>query len=244
MTKLFFTSLIIFLLFIFAQGQQINKPVPKKVALFNSLAFSDEKTGIKKLVDAERIASDPGFISETDSKKILEIYKESYIRREKIIVEPVRNKISALLKQVENQNDIVLIDGVKLDEESLLLSFDERLDISKQFIAYFNKSEKFDKPLMLHIPDIRIAVINTELFYDKQKGIKNLLKLTASSFEAKKFCSEPSLCLEIIKSIQSFAKKEGCGMVLDSRKNLPAELGNFQMVDLTQKFINEYNSNH
>ncbi len=244
MTKLFFTSFIIFLLFIFAQGQQINKPVPKKVALFNSLAFSDEKTGIKKLVDAERIASDPGFISETDSKKILEIYKESYIRREKIIVEPVRNKISALLKQVENQNDIVLIDGVKLDEESLLLSFDERLDISKQFTAYFNKSEKFDKPLKLNIPDIRIAVINTELFYDKQKGIKNLLKLTASSFEAKKFCSEPFLCLEIIKSIQSFAKKDGCGMVLDSSKNLPAELSNFQMVDLTQKFINEYNSNH
>ena len=66
-------------------------------------------------------------------------YKASVERREATIMAPVRQDIGAALQEFAKKNGFAMIlDASKLDGAGLLLAFDEKYDITKDFITFYN----------------------------------------------------------------------------------------------------------
>lgn len=252
MIKLLFTSLFVFSLLSAIPAQTTGNTSGRKVAFFNRYALSDSRSGIKKLVDAEISAINHGFISEADDKKRKEISERVYKVRFKLFVEPVLNEIKASFRQVEIQNNIIILEGSQLEENGSLLAVDLRLDISKEFIAYYsNKAKNSDTVLKLDIPETKIGLINTKFFYDKDNGVNGLAGIKVDSIAADGICFDKTVCPQIsttmariYKLMQEFKTREGYSFILDSSKNLPSELNGFPTTDLTEKFISEYNKSN
>lgn len=261
---LFLSTIFILLLFSVSFGQEKVVPKPRTIALFNSFAFEDEKNGIKKLVDAESIANNPGFIAEQDKKKRLEIYKEVYRRREETIVKPVKSEIAALIKQIGNQNNIVLLDGIELQLNGQLLGFNEKLNITEILIPEINEYFKTgSKPnLKVNLPSAKIAVINPNTFSDEKTGVKGYLqeiekakrqiqKETGNNPKIEEIVNririndlESNIVDKIFKAMQSYTKLKEFSLILDSTKKIPEGLENFPIQDITKEFISYYNQSN
>lgn len=66
-------------------------------------------------------------------------YKASLERREATIMSPVRQDIGSALQEFGKKNGYMMIlDASKLDGAGLLLQFDEKFDVTKEFITFYN----------------------------------------------------------------------------------------------------------
>ena len=66
-------------------------------------------------------------------------YKVSVERREDSIMAPVRRDIGNALQEFAKKNGYMMIlDAAKLDGAGLLLAFDEKFDVTKEFITFYN----------------------------------------------------------------------------------------------------------
>ncbi len=184
------------------------------------IAFENEKTGIKNYAKAMYYANNPGFIAENDAEKRRQIYEENFKKRYKILVKPIAIKITDFLKQIEAENNLIIFDGLELEEKGLLLAFDKKIIISENIIALANDFFKTGvKPsLKLNLPEAKIAVIETELFKTEAINLSNTYE-----------------------SLQKYAEQKGLQLILDSSKTLPSELKDFPKQDVTKDFITYYN---
>lgn len=66
-------------------------------------------------------------------------YKANLERKEATIMSPVRTDIGNALQEFAKKNGYMMIlDASKLDGAGLLLAFDEKFDVTKDFIAFYN----------------------------------------------------------------------------------------------------------
>ncbi len=66
-------------------------------------------------------------------------YKASLERREATIMSPVRQDIGNALQEFGKKNGYMMIlDASKLDGAGLLLAFDEKFDVTKEFVTFYN----------------------------------------------------------------------------------------------------------
>ncbi len=208
----------------------------KAVTYVNKQAFDDSKNGIITLTKAyDALEMLDCFPSPCDNK--------THELWSKKLANPILNEISISLKRFEIENNILILDAVELNKNRLVLAVDERFDITKQFIKYFNdksgtSGESFELPVLSN----KIATINSTNFFDKENGISNLIK-------AKKVCdlndfSEINECSKIGNAITSFAERNNFSFIFDSGKELPEVVNKYQTTDVTQQFISEYNKNN
>lgn len=207
---MFFAAILVY-----SGNGQVKKPTrPLKVAIYNEYAFSSEKTGITKLLDAWKTM---GFYDCFDSDR--EKCERGYNRRVDMIVGPVLDEIHADLKQIALRNDVVILDGRKLEEEAKMLAWDPRIDITDQLIRAFNhqnlKSRKYRR---LDIKAGTIAAIDTKnkKFIEVSKAWK---------------------LAEIFQSFGNYARKRGLVLVLNGSLPKPQELDSFMIEDSTEDFI-------
>lgn len=261
---LLISILLILLLLSVSFGQQ--KPNSNKlIALFDNYSFSDSKSGIKKLQKAyfyiDQLSCFPNqdtlsrikelensSLSSEDRKEKLsqlkKIFEEQSAKREKILVEPILNEISEALKQLEYQNNVIFLDGAKLEENGQLLAFDRKLDLSDKITKAIN--DYFTTGIVTYLrPDlseIKIAVIDSNLF-DKFYFTKQLSNKTKEIKERKsesELAIEHNLILNYRKEIQEFANKNRFNLILDSNKRIPIELESFPIQDVTNDFISYF----
>lgn len=77
---------------------------------------------------------------ERDIKREQEDAKAKYDRRYQVIIGPVFNDILKAMNEYAKQKGYaVILDGAKLEEASILLGFDEKYDITNDFIAFYNQ---------------------------------------------------------------------------------------------------------
>ena len=236
-TILIFLLLLLFISSTFAQ-EKISLQ-PKRIALIDWYALEDSETGIKNYGKAIDFAYNSGYISETDEEKRRKILEENFKKRYKILVEPIKLKISDLLKQFETENNLIILDGYELETKGLLLGFDKRLNVTNTFITYYNNKEnKIYDVLKSDIPKSKIGLINTKVLFDKQTGLQNI---NNKFNNIEQLCPETNLCQELFKSFQSFVIESGYVLILDSTLEFPNEFNQFETEDITQKFIKYYN---
>lgn len=66
-------------------------------------------------------------------------YKASLERREATVMSPIRQDIGNALQEFAKKNGYMMIlDASKLDGAGLLLAFDEKFDVTKEFVTFFN----------------------------------------------------------------------------------------------------------
>ena len=66
-------------------------------------------------------------------------YKASLERKEATVMSPVRQDIGNALQEFAKKNGYMMIlDASKLDGAGLLLAFDEKFDVTKEFITFYN----------------------------------------------------------------------------------------------------------
>jgi Skp family chaperone for outer membrane proteins len=76
---------------------------------------------------------------ETNIKRKQEDAKARYERRYSEVVGPVFNDIIKAMNEFAKQKGYaVILDGAKLEEASILLGFDDKYDVTKDFIAFYN----------------------------------------------------------------------------------------------------------
>lgn len=259
MKKLVLLSNLLILFLITVSLGQENKPTTKRIAFYNSYQFADKKNGVERYAQALELL---GYICifEKDEEKRKELYMEAYKRHTKLAIEPIKNEIYDLLKQIEIQNNITLFDIVELGNKNQLLTFDQKSDISQNLITILNDRFKTkSKPnFTLNLPEQKFAKINTELFFDEKTGIKSIAAKSGAikNLLTKETGTNPSLneiqayflkvntefdLTQIGVASQDFAMKNGYTAIFNSSKNLPAELENFQITDITNDFISYYN---
>jgi Skp family chaperone for outer membrane proteins len=77
---------------------------------------------------------------ERDIKREQEDFKANYDRRYGVVIGPVFNDIlKAMNEYAKAKGYAVILDGAKLEEASILMGFDDRYDVTKDFIAFYNQ---------------------------------------------------------------------------------------------------------
>jgi hypothetical protein len=155
------------------------------------------------------------------------------------------NEISEALKQLGYQNNVIFLDGAKLEENGQLLAFDRKLDLSDKITKAIN--DYFTAGIVTNLrPDLsemKIAVIDGNLF-DKfylTKQLDNKTKEVKERKSESELATEHNLILNYRKDIQEFANKNRFNLILDSNKRIPVELENFPIQDVTSEFISYLN---
>jgi hypothetical protein len=175
---LFFNFLFVFSLF--AQIPSVSKQNSRtngvRVFVVSEYDF-DNKNGIKKLVDAYNKVESLDCFATTPG------CREASEKLRKLLVEPVWIEIQDSLKQVEKQNNVIILEMGKLAEKRQVLAFNQKFDITRQFITFFNnKGENPNETLKLEIPESKIAVIDTKRFEDEENGLKRHSNLSKQLF--------------------------------------------------------------
>lgn len=192
---------------------------------------------------------------------IAEECKKHYQKRYHLLVQPVLNEISVLLKQIKTDYNIIILDGVELEINGQLLGFNEKLNITHTIIPIINQQFKTGlKPtLNVDLPTAKVAVINTNTLFDDKNGIKHysqeIKKIEQQikqetgknrTFEEineriRKDNPNNNIVDKIWKAMQSYTNEKGFGIALDSTKKIPDELENIHLQDVTNDFISYYN---
>ncbi len=74
-----------------------------------------------------------------DFKRKQEDLKVQYQKRYQIVVGPVYQDIMKAMQEFTKQKGYaVILDGAKLEESGILIGFDEKFDITKEFITFYN----------------------------------------------------------------------------------------------------------
>lgn len=76
---------------------------------------------------------------ETQIKREQEDAKAKYDRRYAVVISPIFNDIIKAMNDYAKQKGYaVILDGGKLDEAGVLMGFDDKYDITKDFIVFYN----------------------------------------------------------------------------------------------------------
>lgn len=76
---------------------------------------------------------------ETQIKRDQEDAKAKYDQRYSVVIGPVFNDIlKAMNEYAKSKGYAVVLDGAKLEEAGILLGFDDKYDITKDFIVFYN----------------------------------------------------------------------------------------------------------
>lgn len=76
---------------------------------------------------------------ETQIKRDQEDAKAKYDQRYSVVIGPVFNDIlKAMNEYAKSKGYAVVLDGAKLEESGILLGFDDKYDITKDFITFYN----------------------------------------------------------------------------------------------------------
>lgn len=74
-----------------------------------------------------------------DFKRKQEDLKNQYQKRYQVIVGPIYQDIMKAMQEFTKQKGYaVILDGAKLEESGILIGFDEKFDITKEFITFYN----------------------------------------------------------------------------------------------------------
>ena len=85
----------------------------------------------KKADDLEKIG--------VDIKRKQEDAKNQYQRRYQAIVGPIYSDIMKAMQDFTKQKGFaVILDGAKLEEAGILIGFDDKYDVTKEFITFYN----------------------------------------------------------------------------------------------------------
>jgi Skp family chaperone for outer membrane proteins len=108
-----------------AQIQEANKPKPAGVPVGTPPNMSAQ------IEEAQTL--------EVDIKRLQEDGKRKYEARYAAVVGPIYTDIIKGLNEFAKQKGYaVILDGGKLEEAGILMGFDDKYDITKEFIAYYN----------------------------------------------------------------------------------------------------------
>lgn len=106
--------------------QKLQQPAPTGVPAANSQA-----TLSAKVEEAQNL--------EIEIKRLQEDGKSKYERRYSQIVGPVFGDIiKALNEYAKAKGYAMILDGAKLEQADILLGFDEKYDVTKDFIVFYN----------------------------------------------------------------------------------------------------------
>ncbi len=74
-----------------------------------------------------------------DIKRKQEDAKNQYQRRYQIVVGPIYQDIMKAMQDFTKQKGFaVILDGAKLEEAGILIGFDDKYDVTKEFITFYN----------------------------------------------------------------------------------------------------------
>jgi Skp family chaperone for outer membrane proteins len=91
----------------------------------------DEKSANAKVEEYDKLTREYKF-KEEDAKA-------RYQRREQVVMAPIRQDIGKALDEFAKKNGYSLIlDGAKLGSAGLILAFDDKSDVTKEFITFYN----------------------------------------------------------------------------------------------------------
>ncbi len=106
--------------------QKLQQPAPAGVP-----AASNTATLSSKVEEAQNL--------EVEIKRLQEDGKTKYERRYSQVVGPVFNDIIKGLNEFAKQKGYAMIlDGAKLEEAGILMGFDDKYDVTKEFITFYN----------------------------------------------------------------------------------------------------------
>ena len=106
--------------------QKLQQPAPAGVPAANNQA-----TLAAKVEEAQNL--------EVTIKRKQEDGKTKYERRYAQVVAPVFNDIIKGLNEfAKAKGYAVILDGAKLEQEGILMGFDDKYDVTKEFIAFYN----------------------------------------------------------------------------------------------------------
>jgi Skp family chaperone for outer membrane proteins len=109
-----------------AQIQEANKPKPAGVPVGTPPNLSAQ------IEEAQNL--------EVEIKRLQEDGKSKYEKRYAAVVGPVYNDIIKGLNEFAKQKGYaVILDGGKLEEAGILMGFDDKYDVTKEFIAFYNQ---------------------------------------------------------------------------------------------------------
>lgn len=76
---------------------------------------------------------------ETAGKRKEEDLKAAYERRYQVVVGPITNEILRAMNEFAKQKGYAMIlDGAKLMDSGLLMGYDEKYDVTKEFVTFYN----------------------------------------------------------------------------------------------------------
>ncbi|MFN6964624.1 MAG: OmpH family outer membrane protein [Pyrinomonadaceae bacterium] len=104
-------------------------------------AFNKKKNATGVPVNQEALAADATVIAdlEKDIKRKQEDAKARYDRRQDAVIGPIYGDIvKAMNEFAKAKGYAVILDGLRLQEAQILLGFDDKYDVTKEFIAYYN----------------------------------------------------------------------------------------------------------
>lgn len=131
----------IFLLVIVAViSAEAQSPNVGRIALIDSSEFGNERTGIKRVIQAQGAALG-GFIPykrQLPSAEEFARRKAQYERRLKIVMEPVEADIAKALDLFAKARGVVVLFDLAKHPDVILVANPE-LDITREFIDYFNR---------------------------------------------------------------------------------------------------------
>ncbi|CAN5585444.1 hypothetical protein BH20ACI4_BH20ACI4_02100 [soil metagenome] len=91
----------------------------------------DEKSANAKVEEYDKLTREYKFKEED--------LKVRFQRREQVVMNPIKQDIGKALNEFAKKNGYSLIlDGAKLDGAGLILAFDDKSDITKEFITFYN----------------------------------------------------------------------------------------------------------
>lgn len=100
-------------------------------ALRQSGAAADQQTGQRKMDEYEKL--------QRDYKRRQEDAKSRYDRRFTAVTTPLNQSIGTALTEFAKKNNYSIVFDISRDKEGLVVSIpDEKIDITKDFIAFFN----------------------------------------------------------------------------------------------------------
>lgn len=184
----------------------------------------------------------------------------NYQKRYDVLVKPVFVEIDSIVKNIGEQNNLIILKGEVLDEKGQILAFDPKFNITSSLIPSINEyfKTKTSTKLTINLPDKKIGTINMEnvlskneklsKFWNFRKEVRVENLKTGKTMTHDEWISlvksaklDPLKERKLYDSMQTFALENGFCMIFDSSKELPGELKDFHIQDVTNDFISYYN---
>lgn len=232
---------------------------------FSNIKLLENQLESNKLSDEDKLQL---LSTITELKKEDEIVinklKANYQKRYDVLVKPVFVEIDTIVKHIGKQNNLIILKSELLDEKGQILAFDPKFDITASLIPSINDyfKNKTNPKITIDLPDKKIGTINMETVLSKNEKLAKFWNFrkevgVENSKTSKTMTHDEWIILvnsanldpltekKLYDSMQIFALEKGLSMIFDFSKELPSELKDFHIQDVTNEFISYYNQlNH